>query len=208
MTRLTMTAAAALIALGTTQATAQADNGLYEPAPDPDASFVRLIAPEEEFGTIDTKAMNQMQDVTPYVSVQPGEVRVKAGGTDTTVTVEKGAYYTVALGAGNTATTLKDTIIASPAKADLAFYNLTDTEGLALFVPAAKANVAEGVAVGDMSAVALKAPLTLDFEVRMGDEVIATVPAVELRRKEGISIVVTGSAGAYEAFATNNVFLY
>lgn len=196
------------LALMATPALPQADNGLYEPAPDPDASFVRLIAPGEASGSIATKAMSKLEAVTPYVSVTPGEVSVKAGGTDTTVTVEKGGFYTVTLASGGTAATLKDTIIASPAKADLAFYNLSDLAGLSLFVPAANANVAEGIDPSAMFAAALKAPLTLDFEVRNGDEVVATIPAVELRRKEGVTIVITGRAGDYNGFATNNVFLY
>ncbi len=204
--RIALPLIAALLATG--QAAAQSDAGLYEPAPDPDASFVRLIAPDADYGTIATKAMNGMEDVTAYVSVPPGSVEVKAGGMNTTVQVEKGNYYTVVLGADDTPTTLTDTIIASPAKADLAFYNLTDKPGLSLYVPAATANVAEGVDPGATAAVSLRAPLTLDFEVRDGDTVVATIPAVELRRKEGVSVVITGSGGSYSGFASNNVFLY
>jgi len=196
------------LAMMATSALPQADNGLYEPAPDPDASFVRLIAPGEASGTIAAKAMNKMDAVSPYVSVAPGEVSVTAGDTDTVVSVEKGGFYTVTLASGGAAATMKDTIIASPAKADLAFYNLSDLPALSLFVPAANANVAEGIDPSAMFAAALKAPLTLDFEVRNGDEVVATIPAVELRRKEGVTIVITGSAGDYDGFATNNVFLY
>lgn len=187
---------------------AQGDAGLYEPVPDPDASFVRVIAPAAEFGTIASEAMTQMEDVTPYVSVLPGEVPVQVGDLGTTVSVEKGGFYTVALAEGAEPTTLRDTIIASPAKADLAFYNLTDLAGLSLYVPAAKANVAEGIDPSGMFAIALKAPLTLDFEVHKDGEVIATIPAVELRRKEGVTVVVTGTGGSYSGIATNNVFLY
>ena len=126
------------------------------PRLDPDASFVRLIAPNEQSGSIASTSLSKIEDVSPYVSVPYGEITVAAGDAATTVTVEKGNYYTVAVGADETASTLKDTIIGSPAKADLAFYNLTDLPDLALFVPAAKANVAEGIAPGNMSAMGLE----------------------------------------------------
>jgi alginate O-acetyltransferase complex protein AlgF len=45
--------------------------------------------------------------------------------------------------------------------------------------------------------VALKAPLTLDFEVRDGDKVLASLPAVDLQRRGGVAIVLRGTAGNY-----------
>ena len=200
--------ALAILAVSTGAAHAQADDALYEPVPDPDSSFVRVIAPAEEYGVIASTSLSQMEDVTPYVSVDPGEVSIKVGDLGTTVLVEKGAFYTVALMDGSEPKTHQDTIIASPAKADLAFYNLTDLAGLSLYVPAAKANVAEGISSGGQFSIALRAPLTLDFEVQKDGETLATISGVELRRKEGVTVVVTGAAGSYTGFATNNVFVY
>ena len=55
-------------------------------------------------------------------------------------------------------------------------------------------------------AVALKAPLTLDFELRADGETLASVAAVELKRKAGVSIVLTELDGAYTAVAVPNSY--
>ena len=52
----------------------------------------------------------------------------------------------------------------------------------------------------------LKAPLTLDFEVRDGETVLASLPAIEMRRRAGVTVVFSGSAGAYSAFSTENLY--
>lgn len=191
-----------------TSATAQADDGLYEAARDPDASFVRLIVPGKSFGTVAAAGISDLENgVSAYINVEPGEVRVAVEGAEGSFTVEPRSFYSVVLSADGTPTALPDALVENPAKADVSFFNLTDLDGVDLFVPRAKANVAQGVAAGSNSSVAVKAPLTLDFEVRSGEEVLATVASVSLERKAGITIIVTGSGGSYKAFAQENSFI-
>ena len=203
---LTLSVAAALCLSGT--AHAQADNGLYRDVRDPDASFVRLIIPGKSYGKVAAAGVSNLRNgVSDYIHVDPGEIKIAVEDAETSLTVLPRSFYTVIVASDGTPTALPDTLQANPAKADISFFNLSDRDGVDLFVPRAKANVAKAVAAGSNSSVAVKAPLTLDFEVKAGDEVLATVPSVELRRKEGVAIIVTGRAGAYEAFAHDNAFV-
>ncbi len=65
----------------------------------------------------------------------------------------------------------------------------------------------EGLEPAQSRSVALKAPLTLDFELRDGTEALATVAAVELKRKTGVTIVLTELDGAYFAAAVPNIYI-
>lgn len=187
---------------------AQADDGLYRDVRDPDASFVRLVVPGKSYGRIDAAGVSDLADgVSDYIHVEPGEIRVAVEEAEGSVTVAPRSYYTVILGADGLPVALTDQLQSNPAKADVSFFNLTDLDGVDLFVPRAGANVAEGIAAGAVRSVAVKAPLTLDFEVRAGGKVLATVPGVDLRRKEGVTIIATGQAGAYQAFARDNAFV-
>ncbi|WP_068115975.1 alginate O-acetyltransferase AlgF [Tropicimonas marinistellae] len=189
-------------------ANAQSDNGLYQDVRDPDASFVRLIVPGKNYGKVASAGISDLQNgVSNYIHVEPGEIKVAVEGAESSFTVAPRSFYSVILADDGTPVPLPDTLQSNPAKADIAFFNLTDADELDLFVPRAKANVAQGISAGQNSSVAVKAPLTLDFEIKSGDAVLASVPGVELRRKEGVTIIVTGRDGAYSAFAHENSFV-
>ena len=186
----------------------QTDNGLYKDVRDPDASFVRLIVPGKNHGRIASAGVADLDNgVSHFVHVEPGEVKVAVEGAESSFTVAPRTVYSVIVAEDGTPVPLPEKLESNPAKADVSFFNLTDRDGLDLFVPRAKANVAQGIAAGRNDSVAVKAPLTLDFEVKSGDEVLASVPGVELRRKEGVSIIVTGRDGDYRAFAHANAFM-
>ncbi|MFD0978428.1 alginate O-acetyltransferase AlgF [Tropicimonas aquimaris] len=203
---LTLACLAALPAAGAAQA--QADNGLYEAVRDPDASFVRLIIPGKTYGKVASAGVADLHNgVSNYIHVEPGEIKVAVAGAESSFTVAPRSFYSVVLAEDGTPVPLPDTLQSNPAKADITFFNLTDTDALDLFVPRARANVAEAVPQGQNSSVAVKAPLTLDFEVRAGDAVLASVAGVELRRKEGVTIIATGTGGDYTAFALENAFV-
>jgi alginate O-acetyltransferase complex protein AlgF len=101
---------------------------------------------------------------------------------------------------------LPDKIVNSPARADLVFYNLTDLPLVDLYVPSAKTMALTGVAPNASGQVTLKAPLTLDLEVQAEGMVLATLPAIEMRRRGGVSVVLSGTAGTYIATAAENSY--
>jgi Alginate O-acetyl transferase AlgF len=191
--------------LTTTAALAQ-DAGLYDDIASPDASFVRVIVPPNGVAMVQTTSFDALDTgLSPYVVVdEPGEVQISAGVDETTATVEAGKFYTYIVGESGAGELVTDDITRSPSQADVAFYNLSDVAAVDLYVPAAKAVAIEGVAPGKGDAVALKAPLNIDFELRDGDTVLATVAAVDLKRREGVTIVLRGTGGTYTAFSAAN----
>ncbi|MEO8530974.1 MAG: hypothetical protein ABI459_07110 [Deltaproteobacteria bacterium] len=182
------------------------DGGLYEDALDPNAAFVRVIGAPMDGALVQTKAFDALESgVSPYVVIsEPGEVNVTAGMAEGSVDVTPGSWTTFVVKADGSGVFLTDTIKANPSQSDVAFYNLSDIPTADLYVPAAKAAAVSGVSEGEGNSVALKAPLTLDFEARNGDAVLASVSGIELKRKDGVTFVLRGSAGTYDLIAVPN----
>jgi hypothetical protein len=182
------------------------DSGLYEAVADPNAAYVRVIAAPNATALVQTTSFPGLgTGISPYVAIpEAGEVQLTVGTTETVVTVTPGSFSTYVVAPDGTATLLSDATGASPAQADVAFFNLSDQPMVDLFVPAAKAVAIPGVAVGQSGAVALKAPLTLDFEARVGDSILASVAGVDLRRRDAVTFVLRGTAGSYTLIAEPN----
>ncbi|NJM82809.1 MAG: hypothetical protein HC844_10170 [Tabrizicola sp.] len=194
-----------VMALAAPVALAQ-DAGLYENVANPDATFVRVVDAGTEVAIIQNASFDSVESgVTPYVVID-GETEVKIVSGETTVTeaVKPATFYSFVVGADGTSALITDKITNNPAQADVTFYNLSDIPSADLYVPQAKAVAIEGVAANDGGSVALKAPLTLDFEVRQGEEVLASLSAIDLKRRAGVAIVFSGTAGAYEVTAAPN----
>lgn len=206
MTRLPTTLSTlALMAAAASVALAQ-DASLYEDVANPDASFVRVVDATSPVAVIQAVSFDNIEaGVTPYVVIDGDtEVQITAGETTAKETLEPATFYSFVVGADGTSALVVDKITRNPAQADVTFYNLSDIASADLYVPQAKAMAIEGVKPSDGGAVALKAPLTLDFEVRDGETVVAKLPAVELKRREGVAIVLSGSGGTYSATVTPN----
>jgi len=195
----------AVLAAAATAALAQ-DGGLYEDVANPEASFVRVIDAGTPVAVIQSASFDSVEGgVTPYVVIDGDtEVKITSGETTTTETIEPATFYSFVVGADGSSALVVDRISNNPAQADVTFYNLSDIASADLYVPQAKAMAIEGVAMNGGGAVALKAPLTLDFEVRDGESVVATLPAVALKRREGVAIVLSGTGGSYTATVAPN----
>ena len=66
------------------------------------------------------------------------------------------------------------------------------------------AKAIEALAPNTGGAVALKAPLTLDFEARDGDSVLASATGIALERRQGVALLLRGSDGNYELVTAPN----
>jgi hypothetical protein len=191
--------------LAASTVTAQ-DASLYEDVANPNASFVRVVDATASVAVIQAASFDRVENsVTPYVVIDGDkEVRITSGETTATEAIQPATFYSFVVGADGTSALVVDKISRNPAQADVTFYNLSDIASANLYVPQAKAVAIEGVAPSSGGAVALKAPLTLDFEIRDGETVVATVPAVDLKRREGVAIVLSGTEGNYTATVTPN----
>ena len=195
-----------IVALLAASAALAQDAGLYEDIANPDASFVRVVDTGSALIMVKATSFQDLKaGVTPYVVIDgDSEVQIVAGDTTATEAVKPATFYSYVVGADGKGVLVTDAITRSPAQADVTFYNLSDVASVDLYAPLAKAVAIGAVAMGSGGSVALKAPLTLDFDVRDGDTVLASVPAVALVRREGVAIVFSGSAGAYTATFTPN----
>lgn len=197
----TVVSAIAMIVFG--QAAAAQDSQLYDDAANPDAGYLRVIAVRDASAIIAGENFSDLgEGVSPYVTIEePGTVDVSAAGIDGTADIAKGSWNSWLVTADGKGVLVTDPLGHSPAQADLTFYNISDKPAVDLYVPAAKRVALEGVGEGSGDWVALKAPLSLDFEARTGDETLAAVSAVALARREGTTLVFSGTNGNYELVA-------
>ncbi|CAN5191093.1 N/A [soil metagenome] len=198
---------AAGIVLASSGVSAQ-DEGLYEAPVDPNSAFVRVLSPGAPTAIVNGISFDKMAGgLSPYINVAPGDIALSAAGNSGTLSASAGGYYTYAWDAAGAAVVLQDKVSNDPAKADVYLYNLTDKPAIDLFVPAAKVNAIQAAPAEGSKSVALKAPLKIDVEVMTGGEKIGGVKDVSLTRRGGISIVVSGSKGAYDVVAIKNMFV-
>lgn len=184
------------------------DNQLYEAPDDPNASFVRIVAPGESLAVVGDNTFDNLQGgVSPYVMMAAGPISVAVGDLTGKGEIPATSFYTFIAGTDGALHMVQDGITNSPAKADLVFYNLSDRPSVDLFVPVVNAMALEDIAQNVAREVTLKAPLTLDFQVRDGTDVLATIPSVPMRCRAGVTVVFSGTAGAYTAFSTENLYL-
>lgn len=182
------------------------DEGLYPQGSAPDASFLRVHVPGDQAVAVDDwTLMPGETGLTPYVEVAPGQVVISVDGEETIVEAGPNTHYSF-LVTEKGGELLTDGITGSPAQADLVLLNLSDLAAVDVFVPSADVLALEGVAPGAGAAVALRAPLTLDLELRDGAETVAEVAGVELVRSGSATVVLTGKAGSYDAQAASNTY--
>lgn len=183
------------------------DNQLYEDPADPNASFVRIVAPGETLAVIAGSTFDAViGGVTPYVMMPAGPVSAAVGDLVGQAEIPPMSFFSFVVGTDGSLHPLQDVITNSPAKADLVFYNLSDIALVDLFVPSVDAVALEDIAQNSSRQVSLKAPLTLTFEVRDGETVLASLPAIEMKRRAGVTVVFSGVAGDYTAFSTENLY--
>lgn len=195
-----------LVTLLSLPAVAQAQD-LYEAPADPNASFVRIVAPGETLAVINGTTFDSFEGgVTPFLMVAPGPIAVAVGNQEGKGDIAPASFYTFAPGPDGALVMLQDAITNSPAKADLVFYNESDLPLVDLFVPSVSAVAIKDIAPGTSRQVTLKAPLTLDFQVQSGGAVLATLPGIQMERRAGVTVVFSGSAGAYTAYSTQNTY--
>ncbi|MEP3498965.1 MAG: alginate O-acetyltransferase AlgF, partial [Lentilitoribacter sp.] len=180
------------------------DGGLYESIIDPNLSFIRVVMSNDETPTIAGKSLSDADGaISPYLATNPGDVAITLGSARGQISTESGNFYTVMLDEDGSTKVFEDEIGKSPAKASLFVYNLTSKPDLDLFVPKAKRNALSDIDEGVSKSVSIKAPLKLAFSVKFGDDVLAEVPQVSLKRGGSVAIVIMDNEQGVEAFVVD-----
>jgi hypothetical protein len=182
------------------------DDSLYPDPASPDASFLRVIAPQADAVTVaGTELAPDGTGVTPYAEVAPGAVEIDLAGQTESIELGANTHYTYLAGAGEPVL-IEDAVEDSPAQADLLIYNLSDHAALDVFAVEADTEALSDVAPDSHAGVGLKAPMTLTFEIREDGETLAALDPVDLRRGTATTIVVTGGEGDVEAGSTTSTY--
>lgn len=180
------------------------DGGLYESVVDPNLSFIRVVMSNNETPTIAGKSISDSEGaISPYMATNPGDVNITLGSARGQISAESGIFYTVMLEEDGSTKVFEDEIGKSPAKASLFVYNLTSQPDLDLFVPKAKRNAISDIDEGMSKSVSIKAPLKLAFSVKSGDDVVADVPQIALKRGGSIAIVIMEKDDGIDALVVN-----
>lgn len=195
----------AMLALATPVTTPAQDAGLYGKPVDPNGSFVRIVDIDASSAVIaGAQVANFSEGVSPYVTVKPGDVEMSVGAESTQITADPGKYYTYAKLSNGEGKLYVDGVKDDPSKAQVYLYNLSDLPAVDLVVPAAKTTAIKAVASGTSQSVSLRAPLSLGFSVQQDGKTIAETAKVDLKRRAGFSIVLSGSKGDYRVVVAEN----
>ena len=196
----------ALAASANVQLSFGQDAGLYANAIDPTKAYVRVHVIDPDQASIGGTAVSVPDEqVSGYVSVPAGSIEIGSGDKAADMIVEAGTYYTFAQSTDGFVQ-FTDPAIADPSKAEVLFYNFTDTANVNLFVPAAKTNAITAVKAGTSQSVELRAPLTLSFEAEVDGATLASVSDVALERKQAVSLFLTPAADGAKLVQVINSF--
>lgn len=183
------------------------DDNLYPAPSSPDASFLRIVMAEPVTVRINGAAVAaDAAGVTPYVEIAEGTQTLIVGDKTEELQAEPATHYTFLVAKDGTGALVPDNPSESPSQAALTLYNLTDVDATELYVPSAGTVALADIGALEGQTVALRAPLSLDVELRAAGETLAALAAVELRRGVGTSIILTGQQGAYTASWFDNFY--
>ncbi len=182
-------------------ATVQADEAaLYAPAPPADAAFVRVINVTDSqelnisIGAV-TPPFTDEKRVSDYAVVKQGEHTVTLDGSTESLTLEASNYYSVAVTSDKELVLIKDIFVEDPTKAALYFYNFTSAPA-SLVSPSYGATLFEKVESNTGTSRDINA-VSFDLAIKdESDETLATLDKVELKRRQGTSIIILENADA------------
>ena len=189
--------------------TGLADDGLYDPAPPPNAAFVRIVHARQVAGTISPDLAGKplealsFQQASAYVVVPEGQREAALGAGDaTSFDAVAGGFYTLAALDGGS-TVITDPINRNLAKTLVSIYNLCGAEQVSLRTADGATTVVDGVAAGQVGYRAVN-PISVDLAAFMGDQSVQAFPGLQLERGAAYSVFVMGAAAAPVAVWVRN----
>ncbi len=195
-----------LLSFGTAYAN---DDELYDPAPPADSAFVRVVnaasgvaeAPAR-VGSFDF-GVQAYPKISSYHIIKKGEYDVTIGGVAEKMTIDAGAYYTIALTDDLKLVKLQDTLLTNPAKALVYFYNFSAAPIAALIATDHGKPIFADIASGAGDSREVNA-LKLNLQAKAGDVAVNDYKDVQLKRRVGTSFIVTGKAGGFKSLMVEN----
>ncbi len=176
--------------------------GLYDPAPPPGSSYLRLINANAKGAislSLDGSAFVSAPEASAsdYIVVPQGAKSAGFGGKDLTVTLGAGKFYSIVVSAGQ-GRLVEDPILKSRAKALLRMYNLTAKTALSLKTADGKVAIIDNVAAAAASDREVSGA-TLKLAVFDGAAKLAETPEVAIKRGFVYSVMAIGSGDSIKA---------
>lgn len=195
ITHLLAAALLAALSLAPSPPAAAGDEGVYGPAAPPDAAFVRVFngtAQPELEARVGDKVLSEIPafGASEFVFLPAGRHTLTAGKVSEPLSLQRGKYYTAALGPGGLRL-IENERYTNRLKALVIVYNLVDGSTLSLRTADGQ-GVVEGVkanAFGTREVNAIKVSLAL-FD---GTRKVADVRPMNLERGRAFSLFVAGS---------------
>ena len=194
-----------LLAVAFNSASAQQEeDDLYEPAPPPNAAFVRVLhahptldvvtarVGEVEYGSL------RYTEASPYRVVLQGERQVTVGSVLGNLEVVAGSFYTVAVipdGDSRHLLIIGDTPNTNRARALVTLYNFTEIPAVDLKTSDAAITVLQKVEPYGSSSMIVN-PITVTLAAFADGTVIGEAHEVRLERGAAYSVILTGTSEA------------
>lgn len=200
--RLTFAFILLLSMIGWTLPAAANEAALYDPAPPPGSSYLRLINANAKGAislTLDGSAFVSSPEASAsdYIVTPQGAKKAAFGGKDLPITLGAGKFYSIVVSAGQ-ARLIEDPILKTRAKALLRMYNLSAKANLSLKTVDGKVAIVDAVpaaGAGDREVSAA----TLKLAVYDGASKLAETPEVAIKRGFVYSLLAIGSGDGIKA---------
>ncbi|MEZ5583495.1 MAG: alginate O-acetyltransferase AlgF [Candidatus Competibacteraceae bacterium] len=197
-------------AFGTVAAAQDAE--LYDPAPPPNAAFVRVVNATAADLSISAQLAGinfgelAYPGVSAYQVVQEGERVFQSGAKNQSLTIKAGNYYTIAVlgqGEAQQIVPIQDSVSDNPAKCGVLFYNLSDRPSASLRVPSRDVDVIAAVSPGEGKLREVNA-LDIDLAVVAGEQPVHSFDTVQLKRRTHLSFMLTGAGDDLQVLMAEN----
>lgn len=178
------------------KAIANMDSGLYDPLPPEGAAFVRFINASGMKGS-DQSQMNgkgymyiKHHEASPYFVAEEGTLAAGFDGKNTTFEVKSGGFYSVVV-TPKDLKVIEDQGNDNRAKAQIAFYNLTDKAGLSLKTRDGKVAIADAVDAYGMKSRQIN-PVKVELAIYDGETKVMDVEPLSMDRSMSYNALYTG----------------
>jgi alginate O-acetyltransferase complex protein AlgF len=169
------------------------DAGLYDPKPPANSAFLRFINDKTMDGSAKAVARGKdleyldYTEISSYFVVPEGNVNVTIGDDKTNFEAKAGNFYSAVL-SDSGVTVMTDELSDSPAKAQLIFYNFSDTSNLSVKTSDGSVEIIEPMAIRE-SGSRLINPAKVPMALYNNDTVYHTFDEMSLDRSRSYSII-------------------
>lgn len=170
------------------------DEGLYEPPPPAGSAWLRYVGQGE-------LSIGSLHLVAPtYALIMQGSYTAAVASEQIPVVIGAGHRYTLA---GSPLYLFEDPVLENRARSLLVVYNLSDRPAISLTTADSKLTVLKDI-VPHKAFSRMVQPIKVALAIKEGENLLATLPELQLERGASYSIIVQGAGSAVTARLLKN----